>query len=295
MVCESEIVMKVLITGDTGFIGSNLRSCLEKMNVKVVGYSTSSGYDIFNVEQLNNCVKDVDLVYHCAAYAKPGESIKYPVRAIDLNVRGVLSILESCREYNVPLIYPSSCEIYGNSSTPLREDSPLYPTNPYAASKAAADRICYAYFVSYGMDIKIVRLFNPYGPMQQLNKIIPTMFFQAKRNNDITVFGTGRDTRDYVYISDIVNGLWLAKDLPKGETINLATGHATTNLEVAKKIIQLTNSKSNIVFVDYPKEFGNIKAQVGSFKKAATLLGWKPEVCLDEGLQKTIEWLSMLR
>lgn len=287
--------MKVLITGDSGFIGSNLRSYLEKMQVTVVGFSTSSGYDIFNSEQLNNCVKNVDLVYHCAAYAKPGESITYPVKAIDINVKGILSILEACRKHEVPLIYPSSCEIYGNGSAPLTEDAPISPTNPYAASKVAADRICYAYFVSYGMDIKNVRLFNPYGPKQQLNKIIPTMYSQAKKNNDITVFGTGKDTRDYVYISDIVNGLWLAKDLPRGETINLATGQETTNLEMAQKIIQMTNSKSNIMFVDYPKEFGNIKTQVGSFKKAASSIGWSPKVNLTDGLQKTIEWLSTIR
>jgi nucleoside-diphosphate-sugar epimerase len=285
-------VMKVLITGDSGFIGSNLSNYLSSLGIEVRGFSTSKGYDIFNSEQLDHFVKQVDLVYHCAAYAKPGESITYPVKAIDINVRGILSILEACRKYDIPLIYPSSCEIYGNGIGPLSEESPIYPTNPYAASKVAADRICYSYHVSYGMDIKNVRLFNPYGPKQQLNKIIPTMYFQAIMDKDITVFGAGKDTRDYVYISDIVNGLWLANDLPKGETINLATGQETSNLDMAQKIIRITESKSKIVFVDYPKEFGNIKNQVGTYKKAESLIGWSPKINLDEGIKKTIEWLS---
>lgn len=286
--------MRVLITGHTGFIGSNMVDFLKSKGVKVIGYSRSSGCDIFNLDQLKRFVKNVDLVYHFAAYAKPGESITNPVQAIETNVKGCLNILEACREYKVPLIYPSSCEIYGNSKEPIREDDPIKPPNPYAASKAAADRICYSYYISYDMDIKIVRLFNPYGPRQQLNKIIPTLYFQAINNEDLTVFGEGKDTRDYVYISDIVRGLWLARDLPPGEVINLATGRETTNLEVANLILKLTNSNSKISFVNYPKEFGNIKNQVGSFEKAKKLLGWHPEVELEKGIKKTIKWLETL-
>lgn len=284
--------MKVLITGDSGFIGSNLSNYLNSLGIDVRGFSTSKGYDIFKPKQLEDSVKRVDLVYHCAAYAKPGESIINPVNAIDINVRGILSILEACRKFDIPLINPSSCEIYGNGTGPLSEDSPMCPTNPYAASKVAADRICYSYFVSYGMDIKNVRLFNPYGPKQQLNKIIPTMYFQAVKDKDITVYGAGKDTRDYVYINDIVNGLWLANNLPKGESINLATGKETSNLEMAQKIIRITGSKSKIVFVEYPKEFGNIKNQVGTYNKAESLIGWNPKIGLDDGINKTIEWLS---
>ena len=287
--------MRVLITGHTGFIGSNMIEFLKNHNVEVIGYSKSSGCDIFNLDQLKRFVKKSDLVYHFAAYAKPGESITNPVQAIETNVKGCLNILEACREYKVPLIYPSSCEIYGNSKEPIEEDAPIKPLNPYAASKAAADRICFSYHICYDLDVKIVRLFNPYGPKQQLNKIIPTLYFQAVNNENITVFGEGKDTRDYVYINDIVNGLWLAINLPPSEVINLATGKETTNLEVANLILELTNSDSKISFVDYPKEFGNIKNQVGSFEKAKRLLGWHPEVELEEGIKKTIKWLETIK
>jgi len=284
--------MIALVTGDTGFIGSNMRKFLEEKNVEVIGYSRRRGFDIFDKKQLRREVKKCDIVYHFAAEAKPGESVLNPVHTIEINLKGSLNVLEACRELGVPLIYPSSCEIYGDSKIPIKEDFPINPPNPYAASKAAIDRLCYTYYKCYGLDVKILRLFNPYGPNQQLNKIMPTFYFQAIRNKPLTVYGDGSDTRDYVYVEDIVKGLWLAKKLPAGEVINLATGRATTNLEVAHLIKKIVDSRSEIVFVKYPKAFGGIRHQVGSYEKAERLIGWKPQTSLEEGLKKTIEWLS---
>ena len=285
--------MKVLVTGHTGFIGSNMLNFLKsKRSIEPVGYSRSTGQDIFNLKNLRKFVRKCDLIYHFAAYAKPGESIIAPVRAIETNVRGCLNILEACREFHIPLIYPSSCEIYGDSDKPIREGFPIKPPNPYAASKAAADRICFSYYKSYGLDVKIVRLFNPYGPHQQLNKIIPIFYFQAIENKPITVFGEGKDTRDYVFIDDIVQGLWLARKLPAGEAVNLATGRKTTNLDLAKLMLRLTKSDSGISFTEYPKEFGNIKNQVGCYAKAKKVIGWSPKVKLEEGVRKTMRWLK---
>ncbi len=286
------IEMIALVTGDTGFIGSNMKEFLIRRNVDVIGFSRRNGHDIFDVSDLRRAVKQSDIVYHFAAEAKPGESVLNPKHTVEVNIRGSLNVLEACREFNVPLIYPSSCEIYGDSKVPIRENFPLNPPNPYAASKAAIDRLCYTYYKCYGLDVKIVRLFNPYGPHQQLNKIIPTFYFEAIKNKPITVYGDGTDTRDYVYISDIVWGLWLARDLPAGEAVNLATGRATTNLEVAKMIKSLTNSKSKIIFVDYPRAFGGIRHQIGSYEKAERLIGWRPKISLEEGLKKTLKWLT---
>jgi nucleoside-diphosphate-sugar epimerase len=285
--------MKILVTGHTGFIGSNMFHFLQKIkSVDSMGFSKSTGQNLFNLDQLKKYVKDCDLVYHFAAYAKPGESILHPVKAIETNIKGCLNVLDACKEYNIPLIYPSSCEIYGNSINPIKENYPINPTNPYAASKAAADRICYSYHVSYDLDVKLVRLFNPYGPNQQLNKILPALYFQAKKKKPLTVFGKGKDTRDYVFIEDIVRGLWAARKLPGGDAINLATGRETTNIEIAKLILEMTGSTSKISFVSYPKMFGNIKNQVGSYEKAKKVLGWKPTIELEEGTKRTIHWLD---
>ncbi len=284
--------MLALITGDTGFIGSNLKSWLMGEGISVKGFSRRTGFDVLNLDQLHYEVEGYDIVYHLAAYAKPAESVLKPGYTIDINVKGTINVVEVCKELGIPLIYPSSCEIYGDSITPINEDHPLRPPNPYAASKAASDVICYSYFKCYNVDVKIVRLFNPYGPEQQLNKVIPTFYFQASKNRPLTIYGDGSDTRDYVYIDDIVYGLYLAKDLPEGEIINLATGRATTTLELAKNIINLTDSSSTISFLHYPQTFGGIKRQVGSRKKAKSLIQWEPRTSLMEGIKKTIQWLK---
>jgi len=272
-----------------------MKAFLLKENAEVVGYSRGEGFDVLNRGQLRKAAKNCDVVYHFAAEAKPGQSVFDPVHAIEVNVKGSLNILEVCRELGVSLVYPSSCEIYGDSKVPIEEDFPINPTNPYAAAKAAIDRFCYMYHRCFGLDVKIVRLFNPYGPLQQLNKIMPTFYSKAVRGGPIPVYGDGTDTRDYVYIRDIVKGLWLARKLPSGEAVNLATGKPTTNLEVALLIKELTGSNSEIVFVDYPKAFGGIRNQVGSYEKAKRLINWEPRTTLREGVKQTINWLDQMR
>ena len=285
--------MRILLTGHTGFIGSNMLEFLkDQSGVEPIGYSKSTGQDIFDLMQLKKVVKDCDMVYHFAAYAKPAESVLNPLKAIMINIEGTLNVLEACREYSVPLVYPSSCEVYGDSKAPINEEFPMNPPNPYAASKAAADRICHAYFRSYDLDVKNVRLFNPYGTNQQLNKIIPTFYFQAVKNEPITVYGDGTATRDYVCVDDITRGLWLSRDLAPGTTINLATGKASSSLDIANRIIELTGSRSEIRLVDYPKLFGKILNQVGSYQKAESLMEWTPSIPLDDGVKRTITWLK---
>lgn len=284
--------MIALITGDDGFIGTNLKALLAAKGVEARGFSRKKGKDVLRAEQVMEAVKGTDIVFHVAADAKPAESVLKPVETINTNLTGSLNVLEACRRHGVPLVYPGSCEIYGDSKDPIAEGHPLNPPNPYSASKAAVDRICFTYWKSYGLDVKIARFFNPYGPHQQLNKIIPTFYFQAVRNNPITVYGAGYDTRDYTYVSDIVEGLWESRRLKGGEAVNICTGVATTNLQMAKTVIEAVGSSSEVRFVPYPEVFGGIKNQVGSGEKARRLLGWVPKVTLAEGLPLTIRWLK---
>ncbi len=287
-------MVRALVTGHNGFLGKNLVPSLRKDGVETIGYSTREGMDILDPHRLLAATKDVDMVYHLAAYAKPAESLQNPSLAIDVNVRGTLNVLEACRKSNFHLVYPSTCEIYGDSVEPITEDHQLSPPNPYAASKAAADRLCYSYAKAYGIKTSILRLFNPYGPHQQLNKIIPTFYFQAIKGEPITIYGAGTDTRDYTHIDDIVKALSTAHKLAKGEVVNICTGRALTNLDVATMVKRVTESKSPVKHVDYPLLFGGIKNQVGSCAKANRLLGWKPLVRFEEGVKGTVEWLKTL-
>ncbi len=285
---------KALVTGNTGFLGKNLVPELRKHGIEAVGYSSGQGNDILDAPQLSQATRNVDIVYHLAAYAKPAESLQNPSLAVDVNVGGTLNVLEACRKNNFLLIYPSSCEIYGDSREPITEQHELNPPNPYAASKAAADRLCYSFARTYKIKVASLRLFNPYGAHQQLNKIIPTFYSQAVRGKPITVYGNGTDTRDYTYISDITRALLMAPKLPSGKAVNICTGTALTNMQVAKMVKDLTGSASPITTTDYPPLFGGIKHQIGSNSKAKQLLGWQPETKFEEGLDKTIRWLRTL-
>lgn len=284
--------MIALITGDGGFIGTNLKALLRREGVEVRGFSRKNGMDVLNAEQVESAIAGADIVFHVAADARPAESVLSPKETIEANLRGSLNVLEACRRHDTMLIYPGSCEIYGDSDGVITEDTPINPPNPYSASKAAVDRICFTYWKSYGLPVKIARFFNPYGPHQQMNKIIPTFYFQAVRDSPITVYGAGYDTRDYTYVSDIVEALWACRKLKGGEAVNVCTGVATTNLQMAKMVIAALGSRSEVRFVPYPEVFGGIKKQVGSNEKIRRLLGWSPKVALDEGLRLTLEWLK---
>jgi nucleoside-diphosphate-sugar epimerase len=287
-------MVKALVTGHTGFLGKNLVPELEKQGTTVIGYSSKEGNDILDASRLWQASRNVDVVYHLAAYAKPAESLQNPGLAVDVNVRGTLNVLEACRKNNFLLVYPSSCEIYGDSMEPIIEQHELNPPNPYAASKAAADRLCYSFARTYKIKVATLRLFNPYGAHQQLNKIIPTFYSQAIGDKPITVYGQGTDTRDYTYINDITRALLMAHKLPSGETVNLCTGNALTNMQVAKMVKEKTQSSSPILTAEYPALFGGIRHQVGSNSKAKQLIGWEPKTKFEDGLDKTINWLKTL-
>lgn len=286
--------MRILVTGHTGFIGSNLTPYLESLGHTVVSCSRRTGCDAGDSEVVLAKLGRCDLAYHLAADARPAESLLSPWETLEANLRTTTVVGRACARIGVPLVYASSCEIYGDSKEPLSEESPLRPTNPYAASKLAGDRLLFSFHKCYGLDVKIPRLFNPYGPHQQLTKILPTFYGQAVEGKDLTVYGDGSDTRDYVYIDDIVTGLWEARRLQAGEVINLATGIKTTNKQVAEMVIRKTRSRSVLKFMPYPNIFGGIKNQVGSGEKAKRLLGWEPRVTLDRGLDLTIKWLESL-
>jgi UDP-glucose 4-epimerase len=287
--------MDVLITGETGFIGGHMKQYLECKKNKVTGYSRRNGFNLLNKEQLTKIVKGNELIYHFAAHVDIGGSVLNPQKTIEDNMKTTINVLEVCRKFDISLVFPSSGSIYGDSLVPLTEYDLLNPYNPYSASKTSLDRICYAYQKCYGLDVKIVRLFNPYGPNQKQSFVVPYFCTQALSNQPITVFGDGNDTRDFVYISDVIRGFWEVRNLDGGEVVNLASNIATTTRTLAQTIINETQSKSKVVSINYPEHYGGIRHQVGSNEKAKKLINWVPKVNLKEGIRQTITWIKNMR
>jgi dTDP-glucose 4,6-dehydratase len=288
------VTVRVLITGHTGFIGSNLVHYLTDAGIETVGFSRGAGGNIADFNQLRRATEYCDLVIHAAGSVDPSGSIDHPEETLKVNILGTHNVLLVCREARLPCIYISSCEVYGDSTSPITELTPLSPPNPYAFSKAAADLLCHTYYRCYGVDVRSVRLFNPYGPAQQLVRIIPAFYRQAKMGGPLTVYGDGSDTRDYVYIDDVVSGIWMARQVPAGMGVNLATGKATSTLEVARLILRLSASHSSIVFKPYPEDHGGIFRQLGSAQTMKRLTNWRARIPLEEGVHRTLAWLDTL-
>lgn len=287
--------MRIAVSGHSGFIGTALVALLESEGHHVIGCSRATGCDVTDFDSFLRACRSADLLVHLAADARPAESLLAPADTIETNVRGAINAGLVVRELQIPLIYCSSCEIYGDSLSPLTETSPLNPTNPYSASKLAADRLLYAFHRAYGIELRIGRLFNPYGPNQQLNKVIPTFFHLARQNLPITVYGDGEDFRDYLYVADAVRGLWKLKDAPSGTTVNLATGRRTTTNQLASVIVDRIGSRSEIQHVPYPTPYGGIRFQQGNPDLARAVLNWHAETQLEEGLDLTFHWLEQNR
>ena len=309
--------MKILITGGAGFVGShlckkyvteghtvlavdnfisgslnNIRDLLNHKNFKlIVG-------DIKNFDLLEKLIPGVDAVIHLAAQIHVDRSIIEPKLTYDTNIFGTLNVLELARMHDIKkIIHASTSEVYGSALyAPMDEEHPLNAPHPYGASKIAADRLCYAYYKTYGINVNIARPFNLYGPYQKdsgYGGVISIFANRVMNNSPPIIYGDGRQTRDYTYVKDIVDAydklLHYDKDL-KGESINFGTGVEVSIAELANKIIALLGKSNHIkpVFVD-PRP-GEVLRLCANNKRAKEILGWTPKYSLDDGLKEFIEW-----
>ena len=328
--------MKILVTGGTGFQGSNLSKSLLKDGHQVTILNLHSEKNETNVErfQLGDAniiwgsindlmtVKDsmagVDLVVHAAAKIHVDESIRYPNDHFTTNVMGTNNVLEAARQFDVPVLHVSTCEVYGYQDDDLLESSPLMPRSPYAASKAGADRMVYSYHTTYNMNVCIVRPFNVFGPGQKDGDggaVIPRWTTSLLNGEDITIYGDGTQSREFIYIDDLVssykiliNKMLFGRDLA-GEVINVGTGIDVKVNYLAETIVSKITGPwiepKNHDF-SYPVEHGKEKfkqgkiiygeARAGEVKRFISnsdkmkSFDWSPKVGLDEGLEKYIKW-----
>ncbi|HEC68492.1 MAG TPA: SDR family oxidoreductase [Candidatus Desulfofervidus auxilii] len=308
--------MRILVTGGGGFIGSHLCERLLKMGHEVIcvdNFFTGSKKNIIHLldnpyfEVIRHDITfplyvEIDQIFHLACPASPIYYQKDPVQTLKTAVHGSINILGLAKRLRIKVLLASTSEIYGNPQIhPQKENywghvNPIGPRSCYDEGKRCSETLFMDYHRQYNLKVKIVRIFNTYGPRMQINdgRVISNFIVQALKNRDITVYGDGSQTRSFCYIDDLIEGLLKMMNTEDGFTgpVNLGNPKEITILELAKKIIQLTSSKSNIVFNSLPQD--DPKRRCPDITLARNLLFWKPRISLDEGLAKTIAYFKNL-
>ncbi|MFA4641042.1 SDR family oxidoreductase [Pyrococcus kukulkanii] len=297
----------IIVTGGAGFIGSHIAETLAEDNDVVVIDNLYSGKienvpenvkfinaDVRDFEAIADIIREADYVFHEAAQISVDESVKDPVFTEEVNVIGTLNVLMALAEGNGKLIFASSAAVYGdNPNLPLKESETLSPISPYGVTKLAGEHYCRVFYEIYGVPTVVLRYFNVYGPRQSsaYAGVISIFMRNAIKNEPLTIFGDGKQTRDFIYVKDVVevNLLVAQKKKAEGEIFNVATGKETTVLELALKIIDLSGSSSSIVFA--PPRPGDIRRSVADISKLKKL-GFSPKYTLEEGLKETFEWFK---
>lgn len=301
---------RVLITGGAGFQGSHITEFLISGGYDVTILNTFSRFaqantkdvaggprivwgSVTDPEVVNKAVENQDIVVHMAARTHVGESTDDPRSHVLVNVGGTLNVLEAVRKHadRIRLIHWSTCEVYGEPvNGKLKEDSEFRPKSPYAASKAAADRLCYAYGQSYGVNATIVRPFNVFGERQKTGSsgaVIPIFVENALKNHLLTVHGNGEQSRDYLYISDLVQAFQLVLTHPElaGQAINFASGINTMIKTIAEYIASRLDSKIEFG----PGRSGEVLVFPANIDRAKSF-GFEPKATLFEGIDRYISW-----
>ena len=308
---------RVLVTGGAGFISSNfIRHLLRATPHEVVSLDalTYAGNvenlaDVISHERLSfvhgdirdgdlvrEVVAEVDVIVNAAAESHVEKSIEEGAREfVTTNVEGTQILLDAVREAPVErFILISSSEVYGTARyAPMDEEHPLDPRSPYAATKAGADRLAYAYHVTYELPIVIVRPFNNYGPRQHPEKVIPRFITQAIDDEPLTVHGDGGSSRDWLYVDDDAEAIEAIIEAPldrvAGETINVATGVDVSVGEIAGLVLGLLGRPPSLR-ENVEERPGQVRRHIGSTAKAAELLGWRARTEFEDGLERTVAW-----
>jgi UDP-glucose 4-epimerase len=304
----------VLVTGGAGFIGSNLVDRLCKENEVTVIDNLSAGSernlsgledrinfvkgDIRDKKAIQEALRGVDIVFHCAAQVSVERSVENPLETNQINVEGTLRLLWTCKEVGVEnLIFPSSAAVYGsNPEIPKREEMRLEADSPYAASKIMGERYCRLFHRLYRIPTVILRCFNVFGPRQdessQYASVIPKFISAIINGEKPQVFGDGNQTRDFVFVDDVVDAFLLAasKDRAKGETINVASGKPMSILNLLEKLHEILGENAEPEFL--PERPGDVRHSQADIAKAERVLGFVPRVEPRAGLQMTIDFFK---
>ena len=304
--------MNVLVTGGAGFIGSHIvRGLLERGdNVRVLdNFSTGkrenlAGLDVEIVEsdlrdasRVTSACRGIETIFHQAAFVSVPQSMKEPTDCFDVNVTGTASLLQAAHKYGVKrVVFASSAAVYGDSDAyPLAEETPLRPLSPYAASKRVDEIYGQLYTTSFGVEVVGLRYFNVYGPRQrpdsQYAAAVPIFIRRLMDGKPITIFGDGGQTRDLIFVGDVVRANLAAAAHPSapGGVFNICTGNETRIIDLVEILQDLFPSAPAPEFADV--RAGDIYRSIGSPQLASDLLGFRAQTSLEDGLKQTVEWM----
>ena len=304
---------RIVITGAAGFIGSHLAETLLDRGYEVIGIDNLLTGDIANIAHLVNrdfsFIKHdvtnyiyvdgpVDFVLHWASPASPIDYLELPIPTLKVGALGTHKALGLAKAKGATFVIASTSEVYGDPlEHPQKETywgnvNPIGPRGVYDEAKRFAEAMTVAYHRFHGLDTKIVRIFNTYGPRMRVNdgRAVPAFMSQALRGEDVTIFGSGQQTRSFCYVSDLVEGIVRLMQAPVNDPVNIGNPQEMTIESIAQLIIKMTGSKSRLVYRPLPTD--DPKVRQPDITKARTVLGWEPKVSLEEGLHHTLSYFK---
>ena len=306
--------MKIILTGAAGFLGSHISDRLIKEGHSVIGLDDLSTGSMANLEHLldhpkfnffEHDVREAILIKGDAIlnFACPASPVHYqadPVRTIETNFLGIINMLHLARKLKIPLVQASTSEVYGDPTESPQKESYWGNVNPigirscYDEGKRAAETLCFDYRRQYGVDTRVIRIFNTYGPRMAVGdgRVVSNFVVQALSGKDITIYGEGQQTRSFCFVSDLVDGIYrmLSSKEVIDAPINLGNPNEFSMMELAHTVLKLTGSKSKIVYKDLPLD--DPRQRKPDITRANEVLKWAPKIELEQGVSQTIDYFK---
>lgn len=304
--------MKILLTGAAGFLGSHLSDALLEAGHSVVGLDDLSTGSLSNLEKAldnsrfefieHDVRQEIDIksdaILNFACPASPVHYQSDPVRTIETNFLGIINMLHLAKRNNAKLLQASTSEVYGDPLVNPQSEEYWGNVNPigirscYDEGKRAAETLCFDYRRQYQVDTRVIRIFNTYGPRMAVGdgRVVSNFIVQALQGEKITIYGDGSQTRSFCFVDDLVDGIIkvIQKDAIEAFPTNLGNPNEFTVLELAEKVVALTQSKSQIEFLPLPED--DPRQRRPDITRARDLFNWEPSIELDEGVRKTVEY-----
>lgn len=304
--------MKILITGGAGFIGSHLCKRMLKDKHSVIcldNFITGAEENITDISdnprfklirhdisrslEIN---ENIDWVLHFASPASPKDYLKYPIKTLKAGTLGTHNCLGIAKAHKAKFFLASTSEVYGDPAISPQDESYWGNVNPigerscYDEAKRAAEAMAFAYYRQHGINIRVIRIFNTYGPCMRPDdgRVVSNFILQALKNEDLSVYGNGSQTRSFCYVDDLIEGILRFMEVAHPGPLNLGAPFEFTVLELAEKVISLTRSGSKIKFLPLPQD--DPRQRRPDITRAKGLLSWEPKISLEEGLRKTIDY-----